>query len=72
MFTRKNVLRLLLVGLLLALLAVPVLGGMVGAGVAAVVAPDGALLYHGGSEAADGVAVACVPGDPGGGQGGGC
>lgn len=70
MFTRQNVVRLLLVGLLLALLAVPVLGVALGTGLAANDNPDSTLLYRT-SPTVGGVAIACDV-DPGGSQGGGC
>jgi hypothetical protein len=72
MFTRQNVARLLLVGLLLALLAVPVLGVVLGTGVAANDGADSTLLYHASPTDGAGVAIACTTGDPGGNNGGGC
>jgi hypothetical protein len=72
MFTRQNVARLLLAGLLLALLAVPILGAAMHNGVAANDTPHSTLLYHVSPTDSAGTAIACVPGDPGGGQGGGC
>lgn len=72
MFTRQNVIRLVLAGLLLALLAVPILGAALDSGVAANDAPDSTLLYHVSPTDGAGVAIACNQGDPGGGQGGGC
>jgi hypothetical protein len=71
MFTRQNLVRLMLAGLLLALLAVPVLGAALGSGLAANDSPDSTLLYHSSPTDSAGVAIACIP-DPTGGQGGGC
>jgi hypothetical protein len=72
MFTRQNIIRLLLVGLLLALMAVPVVGVALGSDVAANDGPDSTLLYHISPMDGGGIAIACQSGDPGGGQGGGC
>ncbi len=74
MFTRQNIVRLLLAGLLLALLAVPLLGATPGSGMAANDSPDSTLLYHSSPTDNAGIAIACTTGDPGGGGngGGGC
>lgn len=69
MFTRRNIIRLLLAGLLLALLAVPVLGVALDSGVAANDAPDSTLIYNVSPTNDAGVAIAC---QTGGNQGGGC
>jgi hypothetical protein len=72
MFTRQNLVRLLLAGLLLALLAVPVLGAALDSGVAANDGFDSILIFNTGPTESSGVEIVCIPGDPTGGQGGGC
>lgn len=72
MFTRQNIVRLLLAGLLLALLAVPVLGVALGTGVAANDANDSTLVFNLSPVHTGGIAIACNTGDPGGSHGGGC
>ena len=73
MFTRQNLVRFLLAGVLLALLAVPVFGAALGSGsMAATDSPDSTLLYHSSPTDGAGVAIACTTGDPGGNSGGGC
>ena len=72
MFTRQNVLRLVLAVLLLASMAVPVLGAAVESGLAAAGSPDSAVLYHFNPSSDQGVAIACQTGDPSGEGGSGC
>jgi hypothetical protein len=69
MFTRQNVVRLLLAGLLLALLAVPVLGIALGTGVATNDVNDSTLVFNLSPVDGSGVAIAC---QTGGNQGEGC
>lgn len=71
MFTRQHVYRFLLVGLLLALLAIPVLGAALDGSVAANDSSDSTLIFNA-SPTVGGVAIVCNTGDPGGGQGTGC
>lgn len=73
MFTRQNLVRFVLAGLLLALLAVPVLGAALGSGhMAATDNSDSTLLFHNSPTEGAGVVIACTTGDPGGNGGGGC
>jgi hypothetical protein len=71
MFTRQNFVRLILAGLLLALLAFPVLGAALDSGVAANDSLDSTLVHRISPADGGGQAIACIP-DPTGGQGTGC
>lgn len=72
MFTRQNLVRLLLACLLLALLVVPVFGAVGGSSLAVTGSPESTVYHQTMPGDGSGVAIACVPGDPGGGGGDGC